>query len=151
MAREVQAWSPFREMDRFRRDFDDLLNRFLGGRAPREPDAGLAPALESFVEGNKLTIRADLPGVDPKDVEITVTGDELRIRGKRERTTEEKTKDFLHREVSYGSFERMVRLPEGVKGDDIKAAYRNGVLELTASIPEQSRSRKVPIEVETKA
>lgn len=147
MANDVQMWSPFRELDRFRRDFDDLFDRFLGGRMTREPRAA-APSIESYVEDGKLIVRADLPGIDPKDVEITAAGDQLLIRGKRERRDEQKRGEFIHREVSYGSFERTIKLPEGVKPDDIKAAYNNGVLELTVPLPEQAKTRKVPIQVE---
>jgi HSP20 family protein len=145
MANESQAWSPLRELDRFRRDFDDLFDRFLAGRLPRQ-SSGSGPALESYVANNKLIVRADLPGVDSKDVEIRVTGDQLIIRGKREQQSEEKGRDFIHREIAYGSFERVVKLPGGVNPDEVKASYQNGVLELTAPLPEQSRTRKVPIQ-----
>jgi HSP20 family protein len=145
MAKEPQAWSPFRELDRFRRDFDDLFDRFLGGRLSR-PASGSGPAIESYVDSGKLIVRADLPGIDPKDVEITATGDQLTIRGKREQQHEEKGRDFIHREVAYGGFERVVKLPGGVNPDEIQASYNNGVLELTVPLPEQSRMRKVPIQ-----
>jgi HSP20 family protein len=145
MANEPQTWSPFRELDRFRRDFDDLFDRFLGGRLSRQsPRSG--PALEAYVDSGRLVVRADLPGIDPKDVEITATGDQLTIRGKREQRHEEKGRDFIHREVAYGSFERVVKLPAGVDPDQIKASYNNGVLELTVPLPEQSQTRRVPIQ-----
>jgi HSP20 family protein len=98
-----------------------------------------------------LVVRADLPGVDPKNVEITVSGDQLTIRGKRERVHEEKEHNLIHREVSYGSFERSLRLPEGVKPEEIKAAYHHGVLELTIPVSDQPKTRKVPVQVETKS
>jgi HSP20 family protein len=145
MANEPRTWSPFGELDRFRRDFDDVFDRFLGGRLSRQ-SPGSGPALESYAEGGKLIIRADLPGIDPKDVEITVSGDQLTIRGKRERQHEQKGRDFIHREVTYGSFERVVKLPSGVNPDQIKASYNNGVLELGVTLPEQSQTRKVPIQ-----
>ena len=146
MANDSSRWSPLQELDQFRKDFDGLLDRFLGGRARRgENDANPLPAIESYVEDGKLIIRVDLPGVDPKDVEVTSTGDHLTIRGKRERTTEEKQRDFLHRELYYGVFERTVKLPEGVKPDEIKACQRNGVLELTVPLGHEAPVRKVPI------
>jgi HSP20 family protein len=148
MASNLKVWSPFREMDRFRRDFDDLFNRFLGGTMGGETPATPVPAIESFVEAGRLVVRADLPGTDPKDVDITVSGDQLTIRGKREQHDEETGRDFIYREVSYGSFERTVRLPEGVKAEDVKASYQNGVLELSVPLPEQVTLRKVPIEIE---
>lgn len=150
MATEPRARYQFRELDRFRRDFDDLFDHFLGGRAAVEPQAKAGPVLESFLDKGKLIVRADLPGIDLKDVEITVNGDRLTIRGKRERTHEETGREYIHREISYGSFERTILLPEGVKPDDISAAYRNGVLELTIPIPEHAKARKVPIDIEGK-
>ncbi|HZO81250.1 MAG TPA: Hsp20/alpha crystallin family protein [Candidatus Binataceae bacterium] len=151
MANQPQVWSPLKELDRFRRDFDDLFDRFLGGRAgPLFARAGDYPPLESFIDNGELVIRADLPGVDPKDVEITVAGDTLTIRATREQQREEKTRNYIHREVSYGSIERSLQLPEGVNPDEIKASYRNGVLELTAPVPREVSARKVPIEIERK-
>jgi HSP20 family protein len=146
MARDPEKWSPFRELDRVRHDFEELLDRTLGSRASREQRG--TPALESFVDSGKLIIRADLPGVDPKDVDVTVTGDQLTIRGTREQRVDEQSFSFIHREFSYGSFERTVRLPGGVKVEDVKASYRNGVLELTMPVPKESKSRKVTIQVE---
>ena len=145
MPNQSATWSPFRELDRFRRDFDELLDRFLGGPlSPQAPASG--PALESYVDNGRLLVRADLPGIDPKDVEITATGDQLTIRGKREQQQEEKGRDFIHCEVVYGSFERVVKLPGGVDPDRINASYQNGVLELTVPLPEHSQTRKVPIQ-----
>jgi HSP20 family protein len=145
MANEPRTWSPLRELDRFRRDIDDVFDRFLGGRRSRQ-SSGTGPALESYVDSGKLVVRADLPGIDPKDVEITATGDQLIIRGKREQQREERGRDFIHREIVYGSFERVVKLPGGINPDEIKASYNNGVLELTVPLPEHARIRKVPIQ-----
>ncbi|MGH7987220.1 MAG: Hsp20/alpha crystallin family protein [Candidatus Binataceae bacterium] len=148
MANEVQMWSPFRELDRVRRDFDDLIDRFFGNRPGTGQFGSLA--LESFVDNGKLVIRADLPGIDPKDVNITVTGDQLTIQAKRERRQEKNDRDFIHRELSYGSFMRVVKLPAGIKPNDVTAAYHDGVLELTAPLPEEAKARSVPIQVEGK-
>ncbi|HYA36530.1 MAG TPA: Hsp20/alpha crystallin family protein [Candidatus Binataceae bacterium] len=149
MARDIQAWSPFRELDHFRRNFDDMFDRLLGGWAPeairREANA---PAIESYVENGNIVIRADLPGVDPKDVEITVNDDILTVRGKRESSKEEKGKNYIHREVAYGSFERSMRLPKGIDANSVKANYNNGVLEVRVQAPKEMAPRKVPIAVE---
>jgi HSP20 family protein len=152
MPRELQPWNPFREMDRFRREFDDLFDRLLGGTTLEiEPASPFAPVVECFVENGKLTIRADLPGVDPKDVDVTVMGDMLTLRGKRQESHEERARNFFQREVRYGSFQRTIRLPEGLHADDIKASYKNGVLELTAELPREISGRKVPIQIEAES
>jgi len=73
----------------------------------------------------------------------------LTIRGTREQRVDEQSCSFINREFSYGSFERTVRLPGGVKPEEVKACYRDGVLELTMPVPEESKSRKVTIQAET--
>jgi HSP20 family protein len=143
MARELRVWSPTRELERFSRDFDELFTRFLGS----SETTFAAPPIESFIEGGRLIVRADLPGVDPKDVDVTVTGNILRIKGSRHYEHEDKGRDFLRREVRYGSFERSLTLPTGVDADQIRASYRNGVLELTVPIPASVGARKVPVEI----
>jgi HSP20 family protein len=149
MANPIQRWSPFREMEHFRRDFDDLFERVLGQRKRGEKEmAAIEPAIESYIEGDRMVVRADLPGIDPKHVEITVTRDILAIKGSREEKREEKGRNFVFKEVSYGSFERSIPLPAGVKADDIKVSYKDGMLELTAPAPKELAARKVPIEVE---
>ena len=81
-------------------------------------------------------------------MEITVTGDTLTIKGSRQEKHEEKWRNFVMKEVSYGSFERSITLPSGVKREDIKVSYKDGVLELTAPAPKEMTARRVPIEVE---
>ncbi len=149
MANPIQGWNPFREMEHFRRDFDDVFDRFLGrGKRGTKEAGAIEPAIESYIEGDQLVVRADLPGIDPRNVEITVTGDVLTIKGSREDKREHKERNFVFKEVSYGTFERSITLPAGVKADDIKASYKDGVLELTAPAPKEMAARKVPIEVE---
>jgi HSP20 family protein len=152
MANQVANWSPFRELDSFRRSLDRMFDDFLGGWNPMETFRGassnISPAVESFVDGENLVVRADLPGIDPKDVDVTVANDTLTIYGRREETNEEKQRDYMHREVSYGSFTRTMALPKGIEADQIKASYRNGVLELRMPLPKQMSPRKVQVAIE---
>ena len=141
----LQKWSPFSELERFRSEFDEMFNRLASGFNWGGGMTTFTPPIESYVEGDKFHVRVDLPGVDPKDVEVTVANDMLTIRGKREHHSEEHDRNCMHRELSYGSFERTLALPSGVKADDIKASYRNGVMELTVPLP--AAERKVPIEI----
>lgn len=156
----LERWRSSRELDRFRSEFDNLLERFgfdgdWSGRFPfdrgffghREPLA-MRPALESFIDGDKFIVRTDLPGIDPKNVEIKVVGDLLTIKGSREEKRESTKPDFSYREIRYGSFERAITLPEGIKAEDLKAAYHDGVLELNAPMPKQAVPKEVKIQVE---
>jgi HSP20 family protein len=96
------------------------------------------PAIETRVEDGKYVARTDLTGIDPKDVDIKVVGDVLTIKGSREEKQERKKADFFRREIRYGSFERSISLPEGIKAEDLKATYRDGVLELSAPMPKKA-------------
>jgi HSP20 family protein len=86
-----------------------------------------------------------LPGVDPKDVDLQVQGNTLTISGERSTTHETKEADYLRREITYGSFQRSILLPEGVDKDKLNAEYRNGILEITAPIATAALPRKVEI------
>ena len=146
----LEKWNPSRELERVRHEFDDLLERFGSERSwfkEWEP-AAHRPAIESYTEGDKLVVRVDLPGIDPKNVDIKVTGGILTVKGSREEKSETKKADYFRREVRYGSFERSITLPEGMKAEDLKAAYRDGVLELTGPMPKEAVSKQVKIQIE---
>ena len=93
-----------------------------------------------------MVVRAEMPGMDPKDVEVTVTGNMLTIRGSREEQHEEKGRDFLQREISHEEMERSITLPPGTTGEGIKAFYKNGILELTVPIPKEASTKKVQVQ-----
>ncbi len=148
MARQPQSWRGFREFDRFRENLDDLFDRFLGRPAEVSTPGTRGPAIESFIEDDKLVVRADLPGIDPAQVEVTVDGSLLTIRGTREQRREENQCDYIHREVVYGSFERSLTLPHPVKTEAINATYHNGVLEVTMPRSAETTPRKIAIQIE---
>ena len=141
----------FQDLFDFRRDFDQIFNRFLSWpSAQEEPTmttAGFSPAIESFIDkdGKKFYCQVMLPGVDPKNVNLQVQGNTLTISGERNATRETKEADYLRREITYGSFQRSIMLPEGVDTDKLNAEYRNGIFEITAPISAAALPRKVEI------
>jgi HSP20 family protein len=150
MTNLVPRDSFFQDLFDFRRDFDQIFNRFLSWPSTREEPtvtAGFAPAIESFIDkdGKKFHCQVMLPGVEPKDVNIQVLGNTLTISGERSSSRETKEADYLHREIAYGSFQRSLVLPEGVDKDRLSAEYRNGMLEITAPIAAAALPRKVEI------
>jgi HSP20 family protein len=147
-----EKWHPATELDSFRHEVDDLLEHFgLGHGWPKAWEVGLRPALEFFVDDNKLMIRVDLPGIEPENVDVKVAGGFLTIRGAREEKQDTRNAQFYRREMRYGSFERTIQLPEGVKAEALKATYKNGVLELTATIPKEVAAKQVKVELEKPA
>jgi len=145
----LAKWNPFHDLEKLRADFDQVIDRF---RSPswltEELDGAIRPRIESFVDDGKITVRADMPGIDPKDIEVKVTGNTLDVRAKREEKKKIKNRDFLRCEVRYGSYAYSTSLPEGIKAEDVKASYHDGVLELTAPMPKELVSKEVKIQVE---
>ena len=141
---ELMRRNPSDEMSSWHRDIDDLFGRFFG--RPETSLGGWVPQIETYRKDNEYVVRLDLPGVDPKDVQVQAEGNVLSISG--ERKTEEKGVDY--RETSYGKFERTVTLPQGVEADKIAARYEHGVLEIRVPVPAQLAGRKIPIQIEQK-
>jgi len=93
-------------------------------------------------------VRADVPGVDPKDVEVSVRGNILTIKGERKEEKEVKSEDYIRREASYGSFERRMTLPEGANTEKITANFKNGMVEIKMPMAKTVEAKKVPVQVE---
>lgn len=152
---------PFGLMNRFADEMDRLFEDFgfgrgrltsFGGRgyAPsafgQMSQAMWSPQIEVFERGDQLIVRADLPGLNKDDVKIHVTDEALIIEGERRQEHEENEEGFYRSERSYGSFYRSIPLPEGVSDEDVKASFRDGVLEITMPAPKrQQRHRQIEI------
>ena len=141
-ARERSALDLWREMD-------NLFGRFFGetGLTERTEGKFFAPAFDISETDNELVIKAELPGIDPKAVDISLTGDRLTTKGEKKEETEEKGEDFHRVERSFGSFSRSFQLPCEVKEEEIKAEYKNGVLDLRLPKAEDVKRKTVKIEV----
>jgi HSP20 family protein len=143
--------SPFEGLSALHREIDQVFDRLLDGRSDWWTDMVTAPrptpALDAYVEGDQFHVRAELPGVDPDAIEVSVLGNQLIIKGERKATKESKDEGYYLREIAYGSFERAVALPEGANADQIKARYENGVLHITMPVKAAFLAKKVPIEV----
>ena len=94
-------------------------------------------------------VRADVPGLEPKDIEINVLQDVLTIKGERKSEKEVKKENYLRREVSYGAFERRMSLPQGAMTDKVKANFKNGVVEVTIPLAKEMGAKKIPLEIES--
>lgn len=125
--------SPFRGF----RDLQSEMDRMMGeafGRLPRRAEpTEWAPAVDAVAENGNLVIKAELPGMKREDVDISFHDGVLTVSGEHKEEHEEENKDskYLLRERRYGSFRRSMTLPQGVDEDDIKASFKEGVLEVT--------------------
>ncbi|SDP38437.1 Molecular chaperone IbpA, HSP20 family [Nakamurella panacisegetis] len=130
-----ELWSD----DWFDRAFRGLFRNYFAGGDQVDPFVDGRTKMikvEEYVEDGHGVIRAELPGVDPeKDIEITVADGILHLAAQREERDEEKRPDGYRSEFRYGSYRRSVRLPEGVTSSDVKASYKDGILEVRISMP----------------
>jgi len=141
----MKRWDSFDDLRSMRLDMDRLFDRFLG-EVPGERTTLWMPSIESYTKDGKLVVKAELPGVDPKDLDVSVTERELVIKGERKSEKDTKEENYAYREIVYGSFERRFILPEGVKTDELKAKFVNGILEVTMPAPAITKARKIEIE-----
>ena len=158
------AGSPFSLMRRMAEDMDRIFEDFgfapsLGiapllsssmvpGRgAGAVPRGGWSPQLETFRQGDRLVVRADLPGLRKEDVNVEVDDGVLSISGHRTDERTDDRDDYYRSERTYGEFHRALPLPEGVTGDECDATFENGVLEVTFPLPKQQERKARKIEV----
>lgn len=107
-----------------------------------------APQLEVFERDNQLVVRADLPGMSKEDVQVQVQEGALVIQGERKQQHEEQRGGLYRSERSYGSFQRVIPLPEGANPDEVKGSFKDGVLELTVPMPQQQQQGTRQIELQ---
>jgi HSP20 family protein len=143
----------FREMDRL---FEDVMRppwlpgprwwpeRLGLGRWPfAEIEA--APALDVYEEKDAVVVKAELPGLGKDDIEVSLSGDLLTVRGEKRREEEIEEEDYYRRERSYGAFSRSVRLPAEVEVEKATSTFKKGVLEIRLPKTEGARRRTIPI------
>jgi HSP20 family protein len=149
-AEEHPFFSLQREMNRM---FDDIfrgfdLTPFGGGRSFE----AFSPSVDVREGEKEVTVKAELPGLNEKDIDVTLTGEALTIRGekKEEQEKEDEGKGYWRREASYGSFLRMIPLPEGLNTEKVDARFKNGVLTIT--LPRlkgaKAKGKKVAVKAE---
>jgi HSP20 family protein len=134
----LMYYRPWSLVDRWPHDLEQLFSGGFGGIEPAATDpAALTPAVDIQEENDRFVVRADMPGVAPKDIEVSAEDGKLTIRGTR--STQDRVNDdgFAHVERVTGTFLRRFTLPESAQADAIKARYSDGVLEIT--IPKQPR------------
>lgn len=141
---DVMRMSPFALMRRLSQEFDRAFTTQTSG------DSGFwTPAIEVKQNPGNYTICAELPGIDPKNVQIDIEQDAIVLRGERESNFDDGRGGFRVSERSYGSFYRTIPLPQGADPNQANARFHNGVLEITVPVREQeaAQRRQIPIEL----
>jgi HSP20 family protein len=146
--RGLIPWRPFRELEEMERRFEDVFGRpFIPAMWRRIPvvEMGWAPAIEVFEKEDKFVVKAELPGMKEEDIDVSVVGDTLTIKGERKAESEVKEEDYYCCERSYGGFSRSIALPSSVDAKKIEASYEDGVLEVSLPKAPEVKAKKVAV------
>ena len=147
LSQSTERWEPFHDLS----DLQSEMNRLFGGVFGR-PAAGLervwAPAVDMYETKDDLVVTAEVPGMNEKDIKLSVHGDMLSLRGERTNGQDVQPEGAYRGERWYGKFERSLALPIPVQADKVKAIYRDGVLTITLPKVEESKPREIKIEVQ---
>ena len=148
---ELRPWKKREQGDlvNLRRDFDDLVNRSFD-RDFWTPGSLFGadrwfPSVDISEGKNDITVKAEIPGVEAKDIDITISGKLLTIKGEKKQEKEEKEENFHRMESSYGYFNRTIELPCEVVSEKVDASYKKGVLKIELKKTRESESKKIEI------
>lgn len=139
---DLKVWAPFVDLDKeWRLDFPRLM---------RETEA-FRPSMDVAKTDTEIVVTAELPGIDPESVEVSLDGDILTIAGEKSEEREESEADRYVHERVFGSFQRRIAVPDGVMADDIAANFDNGVLTVRVGIPAEKavEPRRIPVGTKT--
>jgi HSP20 family protein len=131
-------------------DLQDDMARLFSAPLRREPKNGFVdffPNLEVKEDENQYILHLDVPGMERKDLDISVVGNTLTVKGERKTEEHKKEKGYFYSERQYGSFQRSVELPTEVESDKVAANYKDGVLELTLPKSEKAKPKQIKVDV----
>jgi HSP20 family protein len=145
----LTRWEPFRDLVSLREAMDRLFaDSFVrpSGRmlAPME---GAALAVDMYETNDDVVVKTALPGIDPDDVDISITGNTLTIQGETKAEEAVERENYVYRERRFGAYARSLTLPVGVKADEAEAAYENGVLTLRLPKVEEAKPKAIQVKV----
>jgi Molecular chaperone (small heat shock protein) len=146
---DLVPWERTKTLSKLRKEMDDLWGRFFGDASfPIFSEAVWAPALDVKETKDNIVVTAEIPGLNAKEVEVTISGDMLTIRGEKKQEKEEKDESYHLIERRYGSFSRSIRLTTDVDAKNIKASHKEGVLTISLPKSEKAKEKQIKITVE---
>jgi HSP20 family protein len=139
------------ELRRMREDMDRLFSSFgePGAALASWREEGMMPAVDVIEKDNDVVLKAELPGLKPEDIQITATDDSITMKGEFKKEEESKEGGFIRRERRSGQFFRTIAMPANIKPDQVKASFKNGLLEIDAPKAEEAKSKEIKVNVES--
>ena len=139
----MRSWQPFTEIETIRQQLDKVFDQLATTRDNSE--VAWMPALELADAGDNFVLKAQLPGIAPKDVDVQVTREAISISGERRYENTEEKPGYVRSEFRYGKFHRVLPLPAHIQNDSVQAEYKHGILTLTLPKVTEARNKVVKI------
>jgi len=145
----IVRWEPFRDLLTTQREFDRLFKEAFSPMSGETEVStrSWAPPVDIYETADAIVLKAELPGIDPKDVEVRVEDNTLYLKGERKYEKEVKEQNYHRVERSYGSFARSFSLPNSIDAEKVKAEYKDGLLTLTMPKREEAKPKTIKIDV----
>jgi HSP20 family protein len=147
----IARLEPFRGFSTLQDQVNRLFNASLGNQAEESALTTWAPSVDIYETPNELVVKADLPDVNEKDIDVRVENNLLTLRGERKFEKSVSDENYLRVERTYGAFSRSFSLPNTVNAEAIRAEYKNGVLTINLPKREESKPRQVKVNVNASA
>jgi HSP20 family protein len=144
----LPTWGDFeREFDRLRRGINDLFDFDFGDEREGLMSAGFAPDVDVVENPDNVEVRCDLPGVSKDDIDVSISGNTLMIKGEKKGEEEKKDARVYRKESWYGSFQRNIPLPSEVDAEKVDAQMKDGVLSLSIPKKEEAKQKQINVNV----
>ncbi len=144
---ELAPWRPISELSNLRKEMDRLWSEFFREGEIAAKTESWVPAVDVSETKDAVIVKAEIPGMDPKDIDVSLSGDTLIIKGEKKEEKEEKDENFYRIEMRRGSFQRAVRIPVPVNKDKIEAKYEKGILKVKLPKTEETKPKQIEVKV----
>ncbi|MER3493625.1 MAG: molecular chaperone [Mastigocladus sp. ERB_26_2] len=139
-------WQPFQEIENLQQDMNRLFDRLMT-RDGERIGTNFIPAAEMQETSDAIHLKLEIPGMDAKDIDVQVSAEAVSISGERKEETKTEEKGMTRTEFRYGKFQRVIPLPARVENTNVKAEYKNGILQLTLPKAEEEKNKVVKVNI----
>jgi len=146
-SKDIERYDPLDRIFNLREDFDDIVKDFFAGFSNINASRGVYPLLDIKEDKSKYTIDVEIPGIEKKDLKISVKKDNLIIQGEKKEERKKEEESYLRVERSYGNFTRSVKLPTEINQSKITAKYNNGVVKIILPKKEKDKAKEVQVKI----
>ncbi|MBV9609503.1 MAG: Hsp20/alpha crystallin family protein [Acidobacteria bacterium] len=143
----ITRWDPFRDFSVLQDRMNRLFQEYTPSGEEQLSTMSFVPAVDVYEDEHHVTLTAELPGVDPKNVDIRIENNVLTVRGERKFEKEEKEENFHRIERRYGNFMRSFTLPNTVNADSVKADYENGLLKIRFEKRAEAKPKQIQVNI----